>query len=394
MTTVGGVREHGAADGRPPAWPELRIDRMRVRLFEARSAPAAPMSFGDLWPRRMCLVELWSDGVAGVGESWINHPSWAWAERIATLTNGVAPLVEKTVVTDPRELQATLRRQLEPVGRQWGAPGPVWQAISAVDLALWDLVGQVTGRSIGECLRPGKVAPTVPVYASGVGPDRVAELVEHALGQGFTAVKVKVGFGRDRDVETLRTVRRVAGPTVRLFVDANQAWSVSQAVEMAAVLRDFAVEWCEEPVRGNAVSCLEELHRRTGMALATGENLYGVEEFAPYLRSPAVAHIQPDVSKAGGISVVDQVARSAATTGTGVSLHCYSGIANLAASLQLASTLDSLSWVEVDVRDNPLRTEVVEQPLEIVDGHVRLPTGPGLGLRWDEKTLARYETDA
>lgn len=129
------------------------------------------------------------------------------------------------------------------------------------------------------------------------------------------------------------------------------------------------------------------------MTLATGENLYGVAEFEPYLRSPAVAHIQPDVSKAGGLSVVDRVAAAAAATDTRVSLHCYSGVANLAASLQLAATLDALSWVEVDVRDNPLRTDVVDQPLEAVDGHVRLPTGPGLGVRWDETALARFEAD-
>lgn len=393
MTTVGGIRDGQVGDPSSPDWPEFRVDELRVRLFEARSAPAAPMSFAPLWPRRMCLVELHADGLVGVGESWINHPSWAWAERLATLRDGVAPLVENTVVSDPRALLAALRRRLEPIGRQWGAPGPVWQAISAVDLALWDLIGKATGRSIRDLLRPGSDSVALPVYASGVGPDQVAELVERAVAQGFTALKVKVGFGRDRDVQTLRTVREVGGSELRLFVDANQAWSVSEAVEMAEVLRDHAVEWCEEPIRGNEVSALEELHRRTQLPLATGENLYGIAQFRPYLRSPAVAHIQPDVSKAGGISGVEEVTTEAAATGTLVSLHCYSGIANLAASLQLAATLDTLAWVEVDVRANPLRTEVIVEPLDLVDGRVRLPSGPGLGVEWDEAALARFEVD-
>lgn len=391
MTTLDGAREYPAATELGPGWPEMRIDRMRVRVFEARSAPAAPMSFASLWPRRMCLVELHADGLTGVGETWINHPSWAWAERLATLREGVAPLVEGSVVSDPGVLLTDLRSRLEPVGRQWGAPGPIWQAISGVELALWDLVGRAQGRSIGELVRPGGVASSLPVYASGVGPDNVAQLVERSIELGFTSLKVKVGFGVEQDTQTLRTVRRVGGPDLGLFVDANQAWTVDEAVEMTSMLDDYGVAWCEEPTRGNVLADLEELHDRTSMPLATGENLYGMRQFEPYLSSPAVSFIQPDVSKTGGISEVLAVGGRAAETRTGVSLHCYSGIANLAASVQLAATFETLAWVEVDVRVNPLRTDVVTAPLELGSGALQVPRAPGLGVEFDADELAKFE---
>src|SRR5690606_40593031 len=98
--------------------------------------------------------------------------------------------------------------------------------------------------------------------------------------------------------------RAVAGPDVALYADANQAWDVDEAVAMAPLLRAADVAWIEEPVRGNALAALEELHRRTGLTIATGENMYGRHEFRAFAASPAIGILQPDLAKTGGLTEV------------------------------------------------------------------------------------------
>jgi len=370
----------------------LPIERIRVRVLEVTLDQPVPMSFSSLRSRRACFIEVHAGGLVGVGESWANYPSWAWAERVATVSQGVAPLLLGTDAADVRGVHDRLVRSLSSLGRQWGAPGPIWQAISGVDLALWDLHGKAAGRAVAQLL---SAAPRdgVPAYASGVGPDQAAELAERALRADFNALKVKVGFGRDRDEATLRAVRSVGGDQVRVFADANQAWSLPEAAEMCAVLREYGVEWCEEPLADNVLEDLEELHRSTGMPLATGENVYSLAAFRRYVQSPAVAQIQPDVAKTGGLTTALAVADLAADHGTLVSPHCYTSALTVAGSAQLAAARREVDWVELDIRDNPLRTSLTAEPFVVRDGLLQVPSGPGLGVVLDEDRIRSYEID-
>ncbi|MFA1545976.1 mandelate racemase/muconate lactonizing enzyme family protein [Actinomadura chokoriensis] len=369
----------------PPQGP-LPIDEVRVRVLEAPLPDPVRMSFAALAARRACLVEIRSGDLVGIGESWVNHPAWAWRERVATLAEGVVPLLLGADASGIGALRARLAGRLLPLGRQWGAPGPVWQAISGVDMALWDLAGKAARRPLAALL-DGAPPRDVPVYASGIGPDRVEELTERALARGFRAVKVKIGFGAERDAAIVRAARAVAGDDIALFADANQAWTVGEAVRMCAILRDHGVRWCEEPVDGNALADLEDVHARTGMPLATGENVYTPEDFARYSASPAVAYIQPDTAKTGGVTTALDVGRAAPAHGTALALHCYSGALGVAAAAHVAAAAGA-AWVELDVRDDPLRTELAVTAPEPSDGRLAVPSGPGLGLVIDEERAA------
>ncbi|MFC5752741.1 mandelate racemase/muconate lactonizing enzyme family protein [Actinomadura rugatobispora] len=374
-----------------PSWMPLPIDEVRVRVFEAPLPDPVRMSFAALASRRACVVEIRSGDLTGIGESWVNHPAWAWRERVATLEEGAVPVLLGADARDIGALRRRLTARLLPLGRQWGAPGPVWQAISGVDMALWDLAGKAARRPLAALLAApdGPDAPLqeVPVYASGIGPDRVEELAERAVARGFRALKVKIGFGEERDVAIVRAARAAAGDGVALFADANQAWSVPEAVRMCAVLRDHGVQWCEEPVDGNALADLEHVHAETGMPLATGENVYTLDAFTRYLASPAVAHVQPDTAKTGGVTTALAVGRAAAAHGTGFSPHCYSGALGLTAAAHVAAAAGA-AWVELDVRDDPLRTELTVPPPEASGGALRVPSGPGLGVTIDEERAA------
>ncbi|WP_326823265.1 mandelate racemase/muconate lactonizing enzyme family protein [Streptosporangium sp. NBC_01756] len=368
----------------------LPIESVSVRVLSAPLRERVPMSFSALTARRSVLVTVRAGGVTGTGESWVNHPDWAWRERIATL-DGLRPLLIGADAADPAALMADLAARLHGVARQWGAPGPLWQALSGVDMAVWDLLGRVHGRPVADLLADpsaGPPATRVPAYGSGVGPTGVEELTERALETGLTAVKIKVGFGEETDLATVRGVRAVAGPDLTVFADANQAWDPETARHMCTALAEHGVAWFEEPLAGDRPDDLGALAAATGVTVAGGENVYGAQAYAERLALPALAHIQPDPSKTAGISLSDQIGRMPGTAR--LSPHCYGGAATLAASVHLVAAAPRPGWVELDLRANPLRTDVADG-LDIgADGSIPIPGGPGLGLAYHERTLDLY----
>jgi L-alanine-DL-glutamate epimerase-like enolase superfamily enzyme len=363
----------------------LPIARVSFHGLQAPADDGLAMSFAPLRRRAAGLVIVETrDGSAGVGESWVNHPPWALAERQETIRQGVAPLLIGRDARDVQGIHSLLIRQLLPLGRQWGAPGPIWQAISGVDIALWDLLGQVSGESSSVLLGGGRLRETVSVYASSLGPDAVGEQAEAAAQAGFATAKLRVGFGRARDLANLRAIREAVGDTLAVFVDANQAWDLDEAIAVAPDLRRHGVSMVEEPLAGDRLDELEEFHRRTGLLVATGENVYGARALAPYVRSPAIAVVQPDVTKTGGLTEALEACRLAAQTGTAVWPHMYSGAVGFAATLQLAACGPNVEQVEYDVRANPLRDPLLKDPLIPRNGVVDLPARPGLGIELTE----------
>jgi len=364
-----------------------RIVGARLRVLRAPVSDGIAMSFSPLRHRSAVLVELsTSDGLVGRGESWINYPPWAAEERVATLRDGVLPLLMGRDASRIASLHDLLCSRLDPLGRQWGAPGPVRQAISGADLALWDLAGQRSGCAVG-ALAPGPVRDAVPVYASSLGPDGVGDTARACLVAGHTALKLKVGFGREVDERNLSEARAVAGPDVALYADANQAWDVDEAVAMAPLLRAADVAWIEEPVRGNALAALEELHRRTGLTIATGENMYGRHEFRVFAASPAIGILQPDLAKTGGLTEVRAICAVAEACGTPVLPHLYGGAIAFAATLQLAAAAAPVAGLEYDIRDNPLRDPLLDRAPTPDGGVLIVPDGPGWGVTVDEDAI-------
>ncbi|MFI6228397.1 mandelate racemase/muconate lactonizing enzyme family protein [Micromonospora echinospora] len=369
--------------------PDAPVAEVRCRVFRARPDELIAMSFAPLSHRVMVLVEVvLADGSVGVGESWANYPSWAWRERIWTIDEGVAPLLVGTRPGSPEAAHRALMAKLGPLGRQWGAPGPIHQAVSAVDIALWDLAARHAGRSLASLLTDHPRAE-LPVYGSSLGPEGVAETAEHCAALGLTAVKVKVGFGHDRDLANVRTARRVLGDATQIFADANQAWTLPEALDTVPALADLGVAWVEEPLAGDRPAELDELAARTGMPLATGENLYGAGAFTPYLAGDGVAILQPDLTKVGGISEYLTVLRAAEAAGKTVNPHLYNGAIATAATVQVAASSPATSLVEWDVRSNPLRRAA--DAFLTDHGTVVVPNRPGLGIDLDPDQLDPYE---
>lgn len=354
-----------------PSLPGADVADVRCRVFRAPVKDDIAMSFSPLTYRVMVVVEVeLDDGSIGMGESWANYPSWAWRERIATIRDGVRPTLIGYRFGDPVEAYSHMATHLGPLGRQWGAPGPIYQAISGADTALWDIAAQNTGGSLASAVAAQPVTE-IPIYASSLGPSGVEDTALRCRELGIARVKVKLGFGLEHDLATLTTVRNVLGSDAELYGDANQGWSLDEAVRAVEAMGTFDIVWFEEPVRGDRVEDLSALHDRTGVSLATGENLYGAEAFEPYLTSGAVDIVQPDVSKVGGVTPFLRVVTRCAELGRTLNPHLYNGSVATHTTIQLAAAAPTTGLLEWDVRSNALRGHADD--LLTSQGAVRVP---------------------
>ncbi len=382
------TREAGPEPSSGALIPESARARLTdVRLWAVERPIDVPvrMAFGALGRRVMAVVEVVSsDGCAGFGETWANHPGWVLAEREATVANGVRPLLmgAELDLADPAvsiaAVHHTIIRCLWPLGRQWGAPGPVFQALSGADQALWDLAGRLRGLAVCE-LVGGQRRHRVAAYASGIGPEDVAGQTRRCREAGFAAVKLRLGFGAETDRANLVSARRALGEEGELLVDANQAWTLDEALSMSDALAAANVTWVEEPVADGGVDDWIAFHEATGLPVAVGENVYGRRAWSELLASPDVAVLQPDVSKQGGITELLWLCREAEAAGKRVEPHLYGGALAYAATLQVAACCPAVRRIELDIRPNPVRDDLLVDPPLVTEGEVTVPEGSGLG---------------
>ena len=272
---------------------------------------------------------------------------------------------------------------------QSGEPGPLAQAIAGVDVALWDLAGRKAKQPLWRLL--GGTSPRIPVYASGLNPDAPERLARIRQQQGHRAFKLKVGFGSERDLANLAALRDALGADALLMVDANQAWNLGQASEIAPRLAQFNLQWLEEPLRADAPwSEWQTLATRAHMPLAAGENLAGQVAFDEALRAKALAIVQPDMAKWGGFSECLPVAKKILDAGLRFCPHYLGGGIGLVASAHLLAAAGGHGMLEIDANDNPLRTLTCGSLVEVRNGTSLLTEAPGLGVAPDLATLKPF----
>jgi L-alanine-DL-glutamate epimerase-like enolase superfamily enzyme len=353
-------------------------------------------SFGLMRSRTNVLVKIETDeGITGIGESWTNFPLWACEERKATLLKGLRPLL---IGEDPRNISFLWEKMHRVLmrggaGLQWGAPGPLMQAISGVDIALWDILGKSIGAPVFRLLggiQPGRIA----AYASGLGPERFEPYVEAALQKGYSAFKLKVGFGRDKDLRNLVRMREIIGPDRRLMIDANQAWrSAGEALDHLNAYRDFALSLIEEPVPADRLTELRKIREQRIAPIAGGENVYGRTGFRQTLGAEALDIVQPDLTKTGGISEARIICQMAWAWEIPYAPHMFGTAVGLAASLHLLASTPNGLCMEVDANPNPLMDNLLKkQPFEFREGGFDFAGDlPGLGIELDKEVVKEFE---
>jgi len=369
----------------------LRLKSLRARVYRAPIETPVTTSFGIMHDRPMVVVEAEDhDGVRGWGEVWCNFPH-VGAEHRARLVDGVlAPLATAAPHESPATLFHHLTAQTAVLAIQCGEPGPFAQAIAGIDIAVWDLVARKQKKPLWQLM--GGTSPTVPVYASGLNPASPEVLARNKLERGYRAFKLKVGFGTERDIGNLEALQAALGSSVELMVDANQAWTLTQAIEAAPRLERFGIQWLEEPLRADRPWAeWEQLQKATKLPLAAGENILGRSGFNEALLSRALSFVQPDLAKWGGFSGCTPVAKRIAKSGAVYCPHYLGGGIGLLASAHLLSGVGGAGRLEIDANDNPLRTMLCGPLNDIRDGRATLTEKPGLGIAEDDlAAIERY----
>ena len=360
--------------------------------------------------RTVLLVRITTDtGLVGTGESAAYGGSLESMERV--ILDDLRPSL---LGEDPFAV-SRLWQRMAYRSQQRGPAGMLMQAMSGVDIALWDLIGQATRTPLYQLF--GAYRDRLDAYASAgfyAGNKSSHDLAEEVGGyaaRGFRGVKIKVGRNPDvllnplpdtwspeyatvsleDDIERVRAARAALGPGVRLAIDANNAWTPATAIGFMHALADQRIAWLEEPVWTEDLAGSAHVAQVLDVPIAGYETTTGLAGFRDLIARRAIDIVQPDVIWTGGFTVCRKVAALAEAYRLPVIPHVFSSAVALAANMHLIASLPNASWLEFDQNTNPLRSELLETPIALEpDGFVRLPDGPGLGIALNPAVIEQY----
>ncbi len=349
----------------------------------------------DAYRTNWCFVKIETDsGHYGWGEATLEYR-------------------EHTVIQAVQELERGLRgRDLENIEAWWQDAyrdaywrgGPVlMSALSAVEMALWDIKGKSLGVPVYQLLG-GKVRDAVPCYANGwfanaKTPDEFAACAKKAVAIGYKALKWDP-FGavfRTISAQGLRdalavvdAVKSAVGTSAELLIEGHGRFELPAARRIARALEDYDVQWFEEPLIPGNLQNYARLRHETRTPISMGERLYTRWDFREVFERGCADFIQPDVSHAGGIWELRKIAAMAEVAQVAFCPHNPSGPIANAATLQLAACTPNFLYLETMATDVPWRSEVARETCKLVNGEMTIPNAPGLGIEINEEALAAH----
>lgn len=337
------------------------------------------------------LVAVHTDtGHIGLGSVFTND------RLVQAALDVLKPLTHGECALEPERVSEKLHQHMFWLGRG----GSITHAISGIDIALWDLLGQATGQSVGRLLG-GRYLERVQPYASLLmeEPKRMQESLQKVKAQGFRAFKIGWGpFGR-KDAKTdeaiVAAARNAIGPECSLMVDAGGSdayWSrgYKWAIQTAHMLKNYDVLWFEEALSPDALEDFIKLREHSPVPISGGEVLTRRQSFLPWLSQRAFDIIQPDVTKVGGLSEERRIAWMAQDFGVEFVPHGWNTAVGLAADLQLASAIPNTRFVEY-LTGSPFIDQIVEDPWRLdAEGYLGISNAPGLGIRLNLDAVAKY----
>jgi len=349
--------------------------------------------------RRICIVKVTSDtGHVGWGEGY--GPATvikAGIEHLTPFVLGQNPLETETIWS------IMYRRTLD-----FSRSGVMVSAMSAIDVALWDLKGKILGQPV-HLLLGGKKRDTIIPYATGLYFTDGCKLSEMLFKEaklyvemGYKAVKMKVGLGIEQDIEHVRIIRQAIGPDIKLMMDANHAYNLREAIQLANAVEQYDIYWFEEPISPEYYSQYAELRSKTSIPVAGGECEYLRFGFQNLLNSKSVDIVQPDICASGGLTEAKRIGVLASVYGVEIVPHTWgTGIA-IAAATHFISNLDAIPgrlkppnfYLEYDRTENALREELTTTDMVVKNGEIKISDAPGLGFELNEEALLKYTMKA
>jgi len=372
-----------------------------MRITEVRATPLAmPVeagqhrtAWGEYTTIGIVLVEVRTDaGITGHGEGLARAAPQAYARVIEDL------LAPRLLGQDPYEIERLWQAMFRVLSGRSG--GMLMEALSAVDIALWDLMGRALGQPVHRLL--GTMGrERVVVYASSISwnAEAVAEAqIEASVRQGYPMLKLKLGAPPERAIAWARRVRGMVPEHVRLCADANWAYDLDDAILVAKALADLGFVWLEEPLVPEDVQGYRALRATVPIRIAAGESEHTASVARELIAHRAVGVIQPDCTRAGGITETRRIAYLAHAFNVAYAPHVGGGGAvAAAANLHLAAAMPNFLTYEAMIFPSALRDELatprVVDPGQISDGTLPVPSGPGLGIEIDPEVVGRFRVE-
>lgn len=331
------------------------------------------------------------EGIVGIGEVDSN-PTVVKAIIDAPPSHKTACGLRSLLLgQDPSDI-AGLWQRMYSGSMYYGRRGAAVHAISGIDIALWDIAGQARGEPI-HALLGGMRRDHIRAYASTLMPDTPEEarrVVETQLEAGFNAVKLGWGpLGRDAELDVaLVKAARGADDAFVLMIDVGKGWSDTEdAIDRTRRLEEFRPYWIEEPFMPDEYGNYRALAEAVDTPIAGGEEESTLLDFQRLIEQGGVSVVQPDVTRAGGISECVRIAAMARDLGKRTVLHAWSTGIIKAASLHVLAAIEQAEFFEYCVQTTELNQRLVVEQFPVVDGAVEIPRKPGLGVQIDEDVL-------
>ena len=340
------------------------------------------------------FIKIYTDsGIHGTGEASLQYKDLALMAEIEDFSKFL-------IGKDPFRIEyiwTSLYRRVT-----WTGGSVTMSAISAIDLALWDIKGKALGVPVYELLG-GRVRDAVPVYANGwfeglETGDEHAQAALETVGQGYPCLKFYPFIGEyvtsperiAKGIELVKSVREAVGPNVQIGIDVRARLDFWSSLQVAEELIPFKVSWMEEPIQFDNPGLMGEFARKVRVPVSTGEQLYNRWDFQPLLDEKSIAIIQPDICHAGGISELRRIASAAETQYVSVAPHNSNGPISTVASLHLDMNIPNCFKQEIFVSFLEKYDAILTNSIPIDDGFAIPPVGPGWGTDIDEDAMKEF----
>ncbi len=340
---------------------------------------------------RFLLVRVYTDeGIVGNGEAglWAHHP---------TVYRAIEELGEYYIGKDPRRIE----HHFQVVSRATHFMGAVLNAaMSALDMAMWDILGKATGQPVYQLLG-GKCRDKVKVFANVVGDtlDARAASAMHNVEQGYVSLRTMPFFPEweketptkaiGMAVEIVKQIRAAIGYEIDLGVEIHRNLRPEEAVNLANELEPYRLLYYEDPLAPESVEAMDYVARHIHLPIATGERFYNIYQFKDLIDRKTVSLIRPDVSLAGGFTQCKKIAGMAEAAFVGIFPHLMGSPVNISAFVQFDASIPNYVLMESHTFADPFN-EIVDNPPQRAGGYIVVPDRPGIGLEINEAQLDKF----
>jgi mandelate racemase len=358
---------------------KLKIESVRVRAVAVPMKRPLQTSIAAVTVAPLLLIDLQTDGGL-VGRCYLFSPGKQHLAAIAKLVEAMGEMLKGDAVA-PFDIERKLRARYALLG----VHNIVLFAISGIDMAAWDALGQALGQPLVRLL--GAAPRPIPAYNSkGLGILPIKNLQKEAVelvDEGFSAIKLRLGRADAReDLAAIRAVKEAIGPEVLLMSDFNQGLSVAEALKRGHMIdEEGGIYWIEEPIRADDFSGCCAIRKEIRTPIQLGENFMGPEQMAQALAAGACDYAMPDAERIGGVTGFMRAAALAQGAGMEMSSHLFPEMScHVLAATPTCHWLEYVDWAEPILKD----------ALTLNKGFVQIPERPGLGMEWDEKAVQRF----